>query len=145
MEVEKGGYPATCEEYKQWIKEAGGTAAGYKPLATRIGDKEKPLHKFSWSYQRFMADLVALNGVVPMPRRCCAAWPLKREELMLSVAAIAAAGGGRTTCKEKRFFANYRLQVRVLDYQVPSLPISPTLLPAWSVEARKRMRVQRRR
>jgi hypothetical protein len=58
----------------QWIKEAGGTAAGYKPLATRIGDKEKPLHKFFWSYQRFMADLVALNGVVPMPRRCCAAW-----------------------------------------------------------------------
>ena len=24
----------------------------------------------------YLPDLVALNGVVPMPRRCCAAWPL---------------------------------------------------------------------
>jgi hypothetical protein len=61
VQVEKGGHQATCKEYKQWIKKAGGTAAGYKPLATRIGDTEKPLHKFSWPYQRFMAALVAVR------------------------------------------------------------------------------------
>jgi len=61
VQVEKGGHQATCKEYKQWIKKAGGTAAGYKPLATRIADTEKPLCKFSWPYQRFMAALVAVR------------------------------------------------------------------------------------
>ena len=52
---------AFCSSFRTACERFLDTRMGYKPLATRIGDTEKPLHKFSWNYQRFMADLVAVR------------------------------------------------------------------------------------
>lgn len=70
-EVEKGGYPATCKEFKLHIQKAGGTASGYRPLATRVADTAKPFYKFSWQYQSLMKELVAVGTATARMIVCC--------------------------------------------------------------------------